>query len=241
MKINRLITATWLIFISINSFAQHAKFVYATELCACTAKFDSTKYSRQELQNTMDYLWNSQYIRADATASKLDNVDKLSVADLRKECDDKIIKLKSLQFVNDAFWTQVLAENIAFYESTCRLKEYTISAYANPNILLEYNLVDSTCIYYRNALINGGDELIKAWFKLHEKQKSNNGSPENLQKRFDKKYYSAYRLEYARLEVMQFGWWNSANHMLPHVNIYYNFEEEFEKLLMDVNCECDEP
>lgn len=240
MKIRKIITVI-LILISSNSFAQYANFEYNTELCECTAKFDSTKYSRQELQNTIDYLWNSSYINYNATVGKLEEIKKLNVADLRKECDEKINKLKSLKVVNEPFWTKLLAEQIAFYEGTCRLKEFTILAYANPKILLEYDLVDKKSIYYRDALIAGGDQLIEAWFKLHKEQKSNNGSPENLQRRFDIKYNSDNRLEYARMEVMTYGWWNSANHLLPHVNTHYRYEEEFEKLLIDIECDCDEP
>jgi hypothetical protein len=48
-------------------------------------------------------------------------------------------------------------------------------------------------------------------------------------------------MEYARLEIMKFGWWNSANHVIPHVNKSYNYAEEFKRLLIDVDCECDEP
>jgi hypothetical protein len=240
MKIKKLI-AIILIFTSANSYAQYADFSYNTELCECMAKFDTTKYSRQEVQNTIDYLWNSSYISTNSSAQKLEDIEKLSVADLRKECDEKINNLKSLKFVNEPFWTKLLTEQIAFYESTCRLKEYTILAYSNPKILLEYELVDSTCIYYRDALIAGGDKLMKTWLTLHKKQKSNNGSPENLQKRFDKKYYSDAKLEYARMEVMTYGWWNSANYLLPHINTNYDYQEEFEKLLLDVECECDEP
>lgn len=240
MKINKLI-AIILLFISANSYAQYADFNYNTELCECMAKVDTTKYSRQELQNTIDHLWNSSYISANSSARKLVDIKKLSVTELRKECDEKINNLKSLKFVNEPFWSKLLAERILFYESTCRLKEYTILAYNNPKILLEYDLVDSTCIYYRDALIAGGDQLIKAWLTLHKEQKSSNGSPENLQRRFDEMFYSDSKLEYARMEVMTYGWWNSANHMLPHINNSYDYQEEFEKLLIDVECECEEP
>ena len=48
-------------------------------------------------------------------------------------------------------------------------------------------------------------------------------------------------IKHARMEVMTYGWWNSANHLLPHVNTHYRYEEEFEKLLIDIECDCDEP
>lgn len=240
MKISKLFKFI-LILISTNSFSQIGDFLYHTELCECTAKFDTTKYTRKELRNTIDSLWWAPNIEYSSTAWKLEDIQKLNVEDLRTECKEKKNKIQTIQFVKNPFWNKLLAERIQFYESSCRLKEYTIQAYSNPKILLEYELVDSTCIYYRDALIAGGDQLIDAWFILHEKQKKNNGSPENLQRRFDTKYYSDNRLEYARMEIMTFGWWNNANHLLPHINPNYRYDEEFEKLFINVVCECDEP
>ena len=230
-----------LILVATNSFSQNGDFKYHTELCECNAKFDTTICTRKELQNTIDLLWWAPSIDYSSTVWTLEEIEQLNVQDLRTECEAKINKIRTAKFVNHPFWNQLLAERIRFYESTCRLKEFTIQAYSNPKILLEYDLVDSTCIYYRNALIAGGEQLIDAWFTLHEDQKKNNGSPENLQRRFDEKYHSDKRLEYARLEVMTFGWWNNANHQLPHINAHYIYEDEFEKLFVEVKCECDEP
>lgn len=114
-------------------------------------------------------------------------------------------------------------------------------AYTNPDSLLKYDLVDSTCIYYRNALIAGGSTMIEAWVQLNEEQKSENGDPENVQKEFDAKYFSPQYLDYARIDLMIFGWWNHANHLLPHINPSYDYSKEFERLLIDHECECDEP
>ena len=155
MKIKRIFTIL-LILISTNSFSQIGDFKYYTELCECNAKFDTTKYTRQELQNTIDSLWWAPNIEYSSTVWKLSEIENLSIQELRNECDEKINKIQNVQFVNDPFWKKLLAERIQFYESSCRLKEYTILAYSKPKILLEYELVDSTCIYYRDALIAGG-------------------------------------------------------------------------------------
>jgi len=230
-----------LIFISIDSFSQYADFKYWKELCDCKAKFDSTKYTREQLQNTFDYLWWAPIIDSDATAWTLEQINELNIIDLRKECAERIDILKTLEFVDDTFWSQLIEERITYYESTCKLRELTILAYSNPDTLLHYDLVDSKCIYYRDALIDGGQTMIEAWIKLNNIKKSKNGNPEKVQQKFDKNFNSPHSLGYARLDIMKFGWWNSANHLLPHVNISYDFAGEFERLLADVNCECDEP
>ncbi|RIH62687.1 hypothetical protein D1164_23635 [Mariniphaga sediminis] len=83
--------------------------------------------------------------------------------------------------------------------------------------------------------------MVDAWMKLHEYQKSRNGNPEKVQQKFEEKSNSPHKLEYARLEIMKFGWWNSANRKLPHINTSIYYPNEFERLLIDIECDCDEP
>ncbi len=232
------------IFIVVNTnnvFSQYAEFNYDTELCNCVAQFDSTRYTRRQLQNTIDYLWWMPNIDTDATGLKDAKSARELINELKIECNQRIGLLQTFDFVNDEFWQKLKNEIIEYYASTCRLREYTILAYDNPKILLEYDLVDSTCIFYRDALIKGGEAMLEAWVKLNEVQKSNNGYPDQLQREFEAKYYSDDRLTYAREAIMVFGWWNNANHLLPHIDSYYNYDEEFGKLFIDVECECDEP
>ncbi|WP_147372288.1 hypothetical protein [Mariniphaga sediminis] len=129
-----------------ESYSQYSDFTYWKELCDCKAKFDSTKYSREQLQNTFDYLWWSPNIDTDATSWTIEKIKELSLTDLENECTERINILKSFEFVEDSFWTQQKENLIIYYESTCRLKKYTILAYSNPEILLQYDLVDDKCI-----------------------------------------------------------------------------------------------
>jgi hypothetical protein len=240
MIIKKILIIT-LIFTSIDSHAQDAEFKYWKELCDCKAIFDSTKIPRAQLRNTFDYLWWAPNIDSDGTAWTLDKIDDLNIETLRQECSERINKLQTLEFVNDSFWTDLIEERIKYYKSTCLLREYTILAYSNPDTLLHYDLVDENCIYYRDVLIAGGQKLIDAWVKYKDDWVEKNGYVERNQKKFDKEFNSPRREDYARLELMLYGWWNSANHILPHVNSTYNYAEEFERLFITVDCECDEP
>ncbi len=226
--------------ITLNSFGQKATFKYETELCSCEATFDSTKYTRAELKNTKDHLWWWGGLSGDATAWKLEGIKDLDPTEINDSFSKKMALYNGLSFVQDTFWIKMKADLIAYYKSASQLKTLTIAAYENPDTLMYVELVDSNCIYYRDALIAGGDKLLAARYSLNEKQKANNGSPERLQRIYESEMASDQKYEYARLEIMRFGWWNSANHMLPHIGSH-NFHKEFERLFMDVKCECDEP
>ena len=75
---------------------------------------------------------------------------------------------------------------IKYINSTCELRRVTIRAWLDPKELFDYKLVDSTCEYFCDALIVGGDQLLKAWTVLNEIQKKRNGDPEGLQRRFER-------------------------------------------------------
>jgi hypothetical protein len=229
-----------LLFSPIIASAQKARFTFETDLCACSAIFDSTKYSRTQLQNTLDLLYNAPYIQTDAVNLRpqencLQNIGKLAI-----ECEQRLQELHGIDFVRNPFWEQVRLNRVHEIENTCELRRITLLAWINPDTLLSYKDVDSICIFYRDALIAGGGEMLEAWAVLNEKMKEQNGSPERLQQHYEEKLASADRLIYAREEIMAYGWWNAANHLIYHMpdeNLY----AEFEKLFLKVKCECDEP
>lgn len=241
MKHRQVLFAILLLLLTFELYAQKAKFIYETDFCECTGVFDSTKYSRTQLQNTLRLLWYAPIIETDATAFTLAKVSELSPDKLDAECSKRLKELNTLEFVDTDFWRQIKADRIREIENTCLLRKFTLAAWKNPDTLRYYDLVDNTCIFYRNALIQGGDELIQAWSQLNVTMKSKNANPDKLQRKFDQQLNSTDKFEYARLEVMTFGWWNSANHLIFHLNQSGDFETEFEKLFIKVKCECDEP
>jgi len=240
-RITRFITALYLINISFNLFSQEAVYEWETGLCTCKGTFDSTKYNLEEIQNTYNYLWWNDYLSTHATISKIEELKTLKLDSLDKECTGKLEKLNSLRFIDSKFWNKLKVDRIREIEETCELRRITILGYSNPDTLNSYFIKDKTCNYYRNALILGGQEMLDAWIKLHKIQMSKNGNPEKLHNEFLKQYYSPDRLEYARIELMSFGWWNCANHTIFHVEYLGECETEFQKIFQKTNCECDEP
>lgn len=91
-----------LLFCPTNLSAQYAKFGYETELCNCKAQFDTTKYSRQQLQNTFEYLYNNLSIM-NTDPFDFDEDPALLLAYLEKERKQKLESLKQSNIINDAF------------------------------------------------------------------------------------------------------------------------------------------
>ena len=221
--------------------SQNAYYEFNTELCYYKCTFDSTIYSREQLDNTYKYLWFPAYNYYDATVWNIQDMDTLSIGTNQNVCNENLIKLEKLPFVDNPYWEKLRQNRILEYLSSCRLREFTIMAYTNPDTLMYYETVDSTCIFYRNALISGGEELLNAWAILINEQKKNNGNPARVQTEYEEKLNSEQKYEYARMEVMMFGWWNNANRLIYHMNNDGYMQMEFEKLFRSWEVECDEP
>ena len=221
-----------------NLSAQYADFKYMTDFCKCKAQFDSTKYSRQQLQNTYHIYWNNAS-HIDTHPTDFDKEVPVLLDSLEAEHRRKLEFLEQLDIVDDNFWQRERDKMIKYVNSTCELRRVTIRARLDPKELLDYKLVDSTCKYFRDALIAGGDQLLKAWAKLIEMKKKHNADPDGMQRSFDSRYNSPEREEWAYRDVLTYGWWNYANRLLPHVT-QKGYEKHFKKLLKDIRCECDD-
>lgn len=84
------------------------------------------------------------------------------------------------------------------------------------------------------ALNGTNEELLAAWALLIERQKRNNGSPENVEREYQYKLNSSNKLKYARLEIMLFEWGNCMNQFVYYHEDYMRIEEEFQKLFTTV-------
>ena len=130
---------------------------------------------------------------------------------------------------------------LAELEGSYQLRKITIEAYKDPQVLLN-NQFTNYCKQYAEALSsNDSTKRLSTWKKLAEEQKEKNGNPEFFMKNFQEKFNSANKLVYAKIELMAFGWWNCANHQIPHIDRDGGMEEEFNKLFTNIKSACDEP
>ena len=148
--------------------------------------------------------------------------------------------MRNKRFINTAFWKQVKLGRITEIESICELKRITILAYTNPTILKQYPSGYDSCKYYADALIAGGHELMKAWGKYNDLWHKENGVSLKRQLEFSLKSNSPDSINYAKLEIMMFGWWNCANQFIKYLDDV-GYQDDFEKYFIKFNRDCDEP
>ena len=230
-----------LTFLVQTSYAQREKFEFAEGLCFYTGVYSADQYTALELQNTFENLcFSFSETNTPFAAWEIAEIDKLDVLAKDAECKALITKYEQLDIVNAAVWEQARANRIRAISESCALQKLTIIAYQYPDTLNSFVTADSLTAYYRAALIAGGDDLLAAWQTLNEMQKARNGNPQRMQNIYEQRYNSPLKLEYARLEVMLFGWWNHANHLIFH-DEHSDYWPAFEKLFIKLDSECEEP
>jgi hypothetical protein len=238
---SKLLLFFLLTFLVQTSYAQREKFEFAEGLCFYTGVYSVDQYTALELQNTFENLcFSFSETNTPFAAWEIAEIDKLDVLAKDAECKALITKYEQLDIVNAAVWEQARANRIRAISESCALQKLTIIAYQYPDTLNSFGKSDSLTAYYRAALIAGGDDLLAAWQTLNEMQKARNGNPQRLQNIFDQRNNSPLKLEYARLEVMMFGWWNHANHLIYH-DEQNDYWPAFEKLFIKLDSECEEP
>jgi hypothetical protein len=219
-----------------------AIFKWDTELCANTGTYNSEKYTEEELKNTYD-LWfthSGGNLSTNSSPSSQAEIDKLSISDLTAEYNE-IKASYDKKIISSPYWEKIKAEKLHELNDTYELKKIAIEAYSNPSVLLN-NRFSKNCTEYTKALTSNDSILmLKTWNNLAQKQKKNNGSPEEFMKRHLEKYNSKDRVLNAKLELMTYGWWNCANAAAFKINDDGTMAKEFAKLFIKVTSECDEP
>jgi len=213
-------------------------FTYSEGMCSYSGKYNPKTISEEQLQNTLDHLIFPSYIETNATAWELDDVDDLDLEALKEECSTRLNRLETLEFANTENMVRLKESRIRELNEACYVKSLTILGYENPDTLMGFETTDENINFIRNGLIAGGDSLVEVWKEVVRIQKLNNGYPERIQQEFEAQFNSPEKLEYARLTVMMFGWWNNVNHDIYHTPDEY-YSGQFNELFSKVDEECD--
>lgn len=215
----KIIVAAVFILVAAGAAAQTSKFSWGTESCSYESTFDSTKVSREKLKDTYT-LWfsNYGYLETDATAFKLKEIGRFNVDTLEKEYRAKLVEIKNFKLLPHAYWDSLRTIYITELMDVYELKKVTILAYKDPKVLLGFKRVDSIAKKYARILNSTNEEIINGWDMLLEEECKQNGFPEKLRAEHARMRSSAESIQYAKMELMTFGWWNAANHCVRHVN-----------------------
>lgn len=227
------------------------KFEWQSELCENTGFYELGKFSEKQLMDTYFLLYGHNSVTALNTDATLDKPEYYNVSyienSLKKLEEEYLIaaqRLKKLDLVPSQFWLEHKELSLLELEELYKLKKLALESHLNP-ALLKHTTYSDGCRDYVNALISEDTtELLNAWKKHVELKKSNNGAPEKLEQEYQRQLESNDRLLFARIDLMNYGWWNCANRQRKFVDSFNQegqMTREFDRLFIRVESECDEP
>lgn len=231
-------------------FAQHIsaqklkKLKWNTELCSFAGTYDSSKFTENQLRNTLK-LFNSIGtipLSADITVFKYENIKSLKITKLDLEYQQKKAEYENLEIVKVNYWENIRQQKIRELDEYYKLAKIKIESFGNPLVLRNAENDGECRQLFAEPLIEGGESLLMAWKRVNEIIKKRNGNPERIQRIFDVQYSSPDKLNFALVEVTGFGWWNCVNEKRFHLSYDEQMQANFNKLFKRVKqIECDEP
>lgn len=210
--------------------AQEAAFDFDDELCRYKGIYDSTKFSSDQLRDTYKLVQGYYSIYSE---------DEKQLEDNYKNAKQEITNLK---IVKSTYFQSLKDSTLNFLELTYQLKKVEFDAInGNRDGLMLHFQDNPTVKLYSEALAKGGKDLLNAYEHLTKEQMKNNASPDHVWNEYLRNIKSAQAQELAFKRVLIYGWWNSVNHLLPHINYDGTQFEEFKKIFSKVETvDCDE-
>ncbi|AMR26010.1 hypothetical protein A0257_02100 [Hymenobacter psoromatis] len=214
-------------------------FSWQDDTCTNTGTYTAGAYTQQQLRDTYQ-LVNGFLIMTTVVPFSLKNYNdaffRSTASQLTHEHDSLAGIIHKLHVVPTKFWRNIkhlreleLAEGYA-------LDQATLEGYFQPASWLS-NRYHAACPEYATALASTDTVVVmKAWRKLVDQQKINNGMPKQLEAEFVAQSASPERMAYAKVALMTFGWGNCANAQRKYNTIadQYPLNEQFSKLFTKV-------
>ncbi|CAD7808904.1 hypothetical protein CHRY9390_01908 [Chryseobacterium aquaeductus] len=222
-------------------------YAFVTELCNNKGYYDSAKYSRDEIDGTYK-LWFRWSASSLSTPSVFDLKD---LREIRRDKDKILAKLdgdfierkkelENLKIVNVPYWQNIKKMHYQELLQDYEKKKIQIEAYSNPAVLLN-NTFTKNCQNFAKALNSNDTDQIAEWKKLRITMSKANGNPQNVMGIFENHLQSTDWKEYATIDLITFGWGNSANADVRRPSHDEKMNREFESLFIKIDSECDEP
>ncbi|AWH86484.1 hypothetical protein HYN59_15815 [Flavobacterium album] len=251
-----LIAAAWISFgvekiqcLNINS---HKSIVatdtlhWDTELCNQVGTFEKSKYTKLQLRNAYKlwFTYNALQINTRnvvfAPGEYYSFDSKGQLEELEKEYKAKKAEYASMKLPPGKIWSALLQNRIKDLDATYELAKLDLEAISNPKVLLK-NRFTKYCTEYAEALASDNTlQLMAAWGKLKAEKHMGGYTTKNFN-RYKNSLNYRMRIAAARTDLLTFGWHNCANRQIDHETPNVNYQEEFEKLFISVETECDEP
>ncbi len=219
-----------------------ATFSWLDETCNNTGNYNPKDYTAAQLKNTFDlwYTFSGIPLHASGVAFELGEISRLNIDKLTKEYLERKALYSGMVIISTPFWNRLKEKRIQELETDYEFKKITITAYSEPSALLN-NRFTKYCPDYANVLASGDSSaLLAAWKQMAEHDKQKSGNPDFYMSRFYEKFNSGNRLQYAKLQLLTFGWWNCVNSNLPHTGSDTVYRKEFGKLFKTIQFKCED-
>jgi hypothetical protein len=218
---------------------------YATELCSCTAKVDTSKMSLNAVKNALDLPSRSfetlswtQYSQYSPAVLKEHRERHI------REHNELVAKIAKLELPKFPEWEVIRRQmlNEVEFDSQKYVKTLTYLESRNADVLLSDSKnvkIPAQCKSYAASLKSDMDAL-NTHKRLFAERCKSNAMPSACEARANE---SRKNILIAKSEVLAFGWENCVNYTRPesYDNMYLEAREQLGARLVDHKCECDEP
>lgn len=232
MRLKQISIGSFIVVSLLNfAIAQTKTWTFDDELCTYKGYYNSKKYTEQQLIDTYNLFRTSHYVH-----------DKGTFEELTVRYDSVITSVENLQIVQTHYFQRLKKDVLRYLRETYALKKVQKKAKEEPESLITAVEKDTQAREYAEALHKGGDDLLEAYEHVIKEQMKNNSTPEYLWHNYEATMKHADRLDRAFDYVLVYGWWNSANDSVHHINYDGTQMHQFHKLFVKVDTlDCDEP
>jgi hypothetical protein len=223
---------------------QSASFVWHDELCEHEGFFDSTKMTKQQVQNAHSLISADEFrINNNPFVVELKDIKRLNCNALKNAYLNEKKRLSNMKLPENKIWETIRQEKLREIEQLYKLFNIKCEVLLMDNMkaLREFDKNDECLNFYATALIQGGDSLLSAWEHLTKLQASKNASPESIWSIYHEQRESENKFQYAKIQLLTFGWNNCA---VEHINYFDDSKgwKEFKKLFTSIKeIHCNEP
>lgn len=219
---------------------------WVDETCKFESTFDSTKLTRHQIDNCLRIakwqefrLTNSPMVFQPSDILRLDS-NRLCIEYLTKSKELKILDLPKT-----AFWQDYRNKTIEELNSHFNLSIIKYRSYYDLSALYSYLYTDSCIAKHVKALNSDTAILLQDWLLIRQQMATRNGYPDKVMNEYRRMLNSDIKLTYAKIDILNFGWWNCAINYLVKVEDSFgqdNVLKEIESLFISTKIiECDEP
>jgi hypothetical protein len=223
--------------------SQNQKFEWYDETCTYLSLYDNNKYNKSAIENCFKIIYfNSYRITKTPSVHKPRDINRLNKDSLTYEYLTKLKTIKNLKLPNSGNWNKFRDSITSQLEQEYKFSMIAYKAYITKDfgVLNDFWKSDSLIDEYCNALQGSDTELLNTWKNLTSRKAEINCCPDKVWGKYRTKRDSENWKEYAQVDIMTFGWWNSANKYIKRFDGWRHYDE-FDKLFISTKeIECDE-